>query len=830
MKKLTVLLMILFITGLVLVPLHGASIVWDFEDGLQGWTHTNGQSFPNGWARQPSNIHTPAPPDPGDWTLWINPGPGVGDTALSPKVATPLSLYLLKWGVAVQYDLFSIGIKHKTGGVWNTVVLKTYAFVGWDSVDVSPYWAAESIQVYVAFGTIYGGNWAGIDNIELRSLDQLQHDVGVFAVTSPPAGIVNPGDYDVIGRVCNYGANTESFDVTAIVYDTTAGWIPIFNQTLSLTDFVPLDDSLVNFGQVDFVEERFYQTVIFTQLVGDQEPSNDTAEVLSRAHRTILSIDPDTIIAPPPAPGETFTVSVIVSNVDSMSGWQFGMMFNPVLLQCLGVTEGPFLQQGGSTWWIAPNINNNAGWISPCCAVILGQGSVTGSGTIAYIQFQVVNRDSGGISILDFEDAMISHGIAPIPFEIINGYFLSQLPPPKDSSDFWTLKAPMPTERACLAVAAVDDKIYALGGGPNWTAGSQKNEEYDPYTDTWTTKAPMPTARACLAAAAVNGKVYAIGGYDSNDLSTNEKYDPVTDIWIPETPMPTPRRMFGADAVDGKIYAIGGYPNLTTNEEYDPQTNTWTPKAPMPTGRSCLAVVAFSGKIYAIGGHAGNTTVLATVEEYNPETDNWTTKTPMPAQRHLLTGAAVNGKIYVQGGSGQLDNYEYNPSADTTGGTPWVVKRGMSRPTSDAAAAAIPGLSRLFVFGGPGGGGGVLAHNHMYIPYSEIIGVKDNSQQSVDGAVALRVYPNPFSKKTDIRFSMLDAGYQITDDRLQIKIYDATGRLVKDLTQLLNYQLPNNQVVWSGDDNSGRKLPAGIYFVRLEASDYKVTKKVILLR
>jgi hypothetical protein len=856
-KWLIVLLILLLIEGLVLVQYQGVAYattftyesdtlyLWDFEPDIQGWTHTNGQPFPAGWDRQPSNIHTP-PPSAGSWGLWIesNGSSIVSDSALSPRVVTPPNLYLLKWGVeyatSSSYDYLAIGLNYKTSGVWNGVELRRYSssFNGWDSVDVSDYFAAESIQVYAYYSAYLFAYWAGIDNIELRGVEQLQHDVGVSAVISPPGGNVLPGNYDVIGRVRNYGANTESFPVTAIVYDTTAGWTPIFNQTRTLTNFPALHDSLVNFGQVNFAWQKVYQTVIFTQLAGDQDMSNDTAKVLSKTDVARLSIEPDTIIAPPPAPGDTFTVSVTVNNVTNLSAWQFGMMFNPVLLQCLSVTEGPFLQQGGSTWWQPPNfISNNAGWIDPFACLILGGGSVSGSGAIAYIKFQVVNRDSGGISILDFEDAgLLAPGGANIPFDIVNGYFLSQLPPPKDSSDFWVFtKAPMLTGHANLAAVSVNNKIYAMGSGVLYGNASDTVEVYDPVTDTWTLKSPLPTPRYHLGAAEVDSKIYAIGGYNGGVLKTNEEYEPITDTWISKTPMLTARYGLGAATVNDKIYAIGGK-YLNTNEEYDPITNTWTSKAPMPTSRAFLAVIACNGKIYAIGGDIDGSTYVAINEEYDPVTDTWTNKTPMPAPRAYVTGTAVNGKIYVMGGVNanpgyaQLTTYEYNPSADTSGGTPWVVKRGMSRTIRGGHAAASIS-DRLYVLGGwVSTSTPRFKHNFMYIPYSEIIGIHDRNQQFVDGAVALRVYPNPFSKKTEIRFSMLDAGYQITDVRLQIKIYDATGCLVKQFTQLLNDQLPNNQVVWSGDDDLGRKVSSGVYFVRLENDNYKEIEKVILLK
>jgi len=109
------------------------------------------------------------------------------------------------------------------------------------------------------------------------------HNVGVQEVTSPPEGTVAAGDYDVIGRVRNYGTETETFDVTADVYDTTGGaWTNIFNQTVTLTDFPSGGDSLVNFGMVNFADDSYFYTEIYTLLAGDEDPSDDTASVYSQ--------------------------------------------------------------------------------------------------------------------------------------------------------------------------------------------------------------------------------------------------------------------------------------------------------------------------------------------------------------------------------------------------------------------------------------------------------------------------------------------------------------------------------------------------------------------
>jgi len=203
----------------------------------------------------------------------------------------------------------------------------------------------------------------------------------------------------------------------------------------------------------------------------------------------------------------------------------------------------------------------------------------------------------------------------------------------------------------------------------------------------WAPMAPMPTAPRGFAAAAVNGKIYAIGGYDPSNrnasLSTVEVYDPATNTWRSSTeppgtpgapaPMPTARGFLAAAAVNGKIYAIGGDDGniVNTVEVYDPATNTWrssteppgTPgaPAPMPTAQFKLAAAAVNGKIYAIGGVAGN--ALQTVEVYDPSSNSWSTAAGMLTARYGLAAADANGLIYAVGGENLsgVSTEQYSP-------------------------------------------------------------------------------------------------------------------------------------------------------------------------
>ncbi len=90
----------------------------------------------------------------------------------------------------------------------------------------------------------------------------------------------------------------------------------------------------------------------------------------------------------------------------------------------------------------------------------------------------------------------------------------------------------------------------------------------------------------------------------------------------------------------------------------------------------------------------------------------------------------------------------------------------------------------------------------------------------------LSVYPNPFRDYTVIKYALSPMHYA-TNNKVPsasslvpiIRIYDVTGRLVKDFSRLTIYDLHPTQILWFGDDNSGCKLPAGIYFIEVKYSN-----------
>ena len=286
--------------AILFAPPGAGGVVWDFETGWQGWTHTNGMAYPAGWDVQPSGIHaSQAPPSAGDSCMWVDSDAGgsafwIQDSALAPVCTPNSTMDWMVYGICNYHfggtsylNEMHVGIKYEVSGVWTAVELAYYGTTAafgpaWDSVDVSAYATDDHVQPYFYFDDLNTwGYWSVFDNVSIDATPYVaDHDVGCTEVVSPPEGSTPAGIYDVIGRIQNFGNNAETFDAMAVVYDTV-GMVQIFSQSVTLTNFPVAGDSNVTFGQVTFDLNKTSSTVIYTMLSGDSDPSNDTSSVYS---------------------------------------------------------------------------------------------------------------------------------------------------------------------------------------------------------------------------------------------------------------------------------------------------------------------------------------------------------------------------------------------------------------------------------------------------------------------------------------------------------------------------------------------------------------------
>ncbi len=109
--------------------------------------------------------------------------------------------------------------------------------------------------------------------------------------------------------------------------------------------------------------------------------------------------------------------------------------------------------------------------------------------------------------------------------------------------------------------------------------------------------------------------------------------------------------------------------------------------------------------------------------------------------------------------------------------------------------------------------------------FSPFTGIKEKNEKSKLQNAKLLTYPNPFTQTMEIKYRLTDESPQMT----AIKIYDISGRLVKTL---LNKEQKSGYytLTWDGRDNTGKKLPSGIYLIHLEAGKYTATRKISLIK
>jgi|WetSurMetagenome_2_1015567.scaffolds.fasta_scaffold10997_3 hypothetical protein len=86
-------------------------------------------------------------------------------------------------------------------------------------------------------------------------------------------------------------------------------------------------------------------------------------------------------------------------------------------------------------------------------------------------------------------------------------------------------------------------------------------------------------------------------------------------------------------------------------------------------------------------------------------------------------------------------------------------------------------------------------------------------------------YPNPFSGFTTIEFEVKSNTVPVS-----LEIFDSKGNKVRDLISSKKYNAGKYTIDWHGDNDSGHKANAGIYFYKLTSGDKMLVKKAIVVK
>lgn len=243
----------------------------------------------------------------------------------------------------------------------------------------------------------------------------------------------------------------------------------------------------------------------------------------------------------------------------------------------------------------------------------------------------------------------------------------------KPDSSRWLAHAAMPTGRAGLGLAAVDDRIYAIAGRRGDIGATSLVEIYHPFDDSWTEGTAKPTATSDVTAVVLDAKIYIPGGCigSRQPVDVLEIYDPASDRWQQGPALPAPRCGYGAIAAGDKLYLFGGWNGHSYEDSifvFSPRAEKWDVlPGVMPQAKGYFGVAELNGQIYVVGGYNG-ADEYDTTHVFVPETGRWLEKARLNEKRGGLGLVSSPQNLYAIGGGWERplsSSEKYDPNTDS---------------------------------------------------------------------------------------------------------------------------------------------------------------------
>ncbi len=205
----------------------------------------------------------------------------------------------------------------------------------------------------------------------------------------------------------------------------------------------------------------------------------------------------------------------------------------------------------------------------------------------------------------------------------------------------------------------------------------------------------------------------------------------------------------------------------------------------------------------------------------------WNQVTVPARDRHTAVYDPVRDRMVVFGGcSGPYLNDVWALSLAGTPAWTQLSPSGSTPPVARYSHTAIydPVRDRMVVFGGSSGSGrSSLANDVWALGWCTTCTVVDWPQAQPLIAGLRPPAPNPTRGTTAVSFALAQSG------RVQLGVYDVSGRRVRQLVDG-ERRAGIETVVWNGTAESGARVGAGVYFVRLAGPGIRDMRRVILLR
>jgi N-acetylneuraminic acid mutarotase len=200
------------------------------------------------------------------------------------------------------------------------------------------------------------------------------------------------------------------------------------------------------------------------------------------------------------------------------------------------------------------------------------------------------------------------------------------------------------------AAATLDGTAYVAGGN---SGGRAVGSFYRLEEGGWTQLSPLHHPRAALALAALQGRIFAVGGVAAGvEVASVEEWNPADGSWTDVATLPAPRDHGAGFTWYGQVCLAGGRsPNTARVDCYDPAADAWSrlPELPVPTS-GAGAANPHGQAIVAGGEDAAESRLIDHVFRLDPGAAAWTDE-PMLVPRHGIELATWGNRAYACGGA-----------------------------------------------------------------------------------------------------------------------------------------------------------------------------------
>jgi hypothetical protein len=202
---------------------------------------------------------------------------------------------------------------------------------------------------------------------------------------------------------------------------------------------------------------------------------------------------------------------------------------------------------------------------------------------------------------------------------------------------------------------------------------------------------------------------------------------------------------------------------------------------------------------------------------YSTDGATWTCATDSAgwSAREHHTAIVFDDKLWVLGGkSGNSNKNDVWCSSDGVNWEPATDSAGWSKRHSHTSEVYD---NKIWVLGGNADS----YKNDVWFSCG-FVGIEAHNIPVIEPLVFKAIYPSPFNARTQVAYTLTKPS------QVKLSIYNRAGQKVKELVNGQQETGVHN-AQWTGEDDSGKNLPAGVYLIRLETKGFTTTKKIVKL-